>query len=208
MDQCKVSYVPMQHNTKLYCDDGSKEVNDTMYRHMVGSLNYLTTTRPDIAYSISVLSHFMEKPLEIHWNAAKGVLRYLKGTLDYGIKYTNSFDVEMMGYSDSDWAGNPDYQRSTIGYDFGIRSGIVSWSSKKKHIVYFSSTEEEYKSLCKTTCEVVWLRRLLQDVGEEQKKVTIIKCDNQSSIKLANNSVCNSRTKHVDTQFHFIQQKM
>jgi hypothetical protein len=91
MDQCKSSIFPMQQNVKLSCDDGLKEVNGTMYRQMVGSLNYLTTTRPDIAYSVSVLSQFMEKPQEIHWNAAEVVLRYLKGTLDYGIKYTDAF---------------------------------------------------------------------------------------------------------------------
>ena len=108
MDQFKSSTVPMQQNVKLYCDDGSKEVNGTMYRHMVGSLNYLTTTRHDIAYSVSVLSQFMAKPMEIHWNAAKAVLRYLKGTLDYGIKYTDASDVELIGYSDSDWASNLD----------------------------------------------------------------------------------------------------
>jgi hypothetical protein len=87
---------------------------------MVGSLNYLTTTRPSISYSVSVLSQFMAKPHESHWNAAKEVLRYLKGTLDYGIKYTNASDVELTGYSDSDWAGNPDDRRSTTGYVFGI----------------------------------------------------------------------------------------
>jgi hypothetical protein len=86
MDQCKYSIVPMQENVKLSCDDGSKEVNGNMYKQMVGSLNYLTTTRPDITYSVSVLSQFMVKPQEIHWNVAKVVLGYLKGTLDYGIK--------------------------------------------------------------------------------------------------------------------------
>jgi len=101
MDKFKVSYVPMHQNMKLYYDDGSKEVNGTMYRQMVGILNYPTTTRLDIAYLVSVLSHFME-PLENHWNATKGVFRYLKGTIDYGIKYTDSFDVELTGYSDSD----------------------------------------------------------------------------------------------------------
>jgi hypothetical protein len=110
---------------KLSYDDGSKEVNGTMYRQMVGSLNYLTTTRPDIAYSMSVLSQFMEKPHEIHWNVEKPVLRYLKRTLDYGIKYTNASDVELTGYSDSDWAGNPDDRRSTTRYVFGIGSGVV-----------------------------------------------------------------------------------
>jgi hypothetical protein len=120
----------------------------------------------------------MEKPLEVHWNAMKRVLKYLKGTLDYGIKYTDSFDVELIGYSDSDWASNLDDQRSTTGYSFDIGFRIVSWSSKKQPTVSLSYTEEEYKVLRATSCEVVWLRKLLQDVGEEQKKDTIIKCDN------------------------------
>ena len=171
----------MQQNVKLSCDDGSKEVNGTMYRQMVGSLNYLTTTRLDIAYPMSVLSQFMAKPQEIHWNAAKVILRYLKGTLDYGIKYTDASDVELIGYSDSDWDGNSDDRRSTNGYAFGIGSRIVSWSTKKNPTISLSSTEAEYKALCATTCEAVWLRRLLQDVGEEQKEPTMIKCDNQSS---------------------------
>ena len=109
----------------------------------------------------------MERPLEIHWNVVKGVLKYLKGTIDCGIKFTDSFDVELTGYSNSDWAGNLDDRRSTIGYTFSIGSEIVSWSSKKQPTVSLSSIEAEYKYLCATTCEVVWLRRLLQDVGEE-----------------------------------------
>jgi hypothetical protein len=116
----------------------------------------------------------MAKPHESHWNTAKAVLRYLKGTLDYGIKYTDAYDVELTGYSDSDWAGNLDDRRSTTGYAFNIGSGVVSWSSKKQPTISLSSTEAEYKALCAATCEVVWLRRLLQDVGEEQKEPTIL----------------------------------
>jgi hypothetical protein len=93
----------------------------------------------------------MAKPLEIHWNAAKGVLRYLKGTIDYDIKYIDSFDVELTGYSYSYWVGNADDRRSTTGYAFGIGPGIVSWSSKKQPTVYFSFIEAEYKALCATT---------------------------------------------------------
>jgi hypothetical protein len=205
MDNFKSFVVPMQQNVKLSCVDGSKEVNDTMYRQTVGSLNYITITRPDISYSMSVLSQFMEKPLEIHWNATKEVLRYLKGTLDYGIKYTDASDVELTSYLDFDWAGNTDDQRSTTGYAFGIGSGVVSWSSKKKPIVSLSSLEFEYKALCAATCEVVWLRKHLQYVGEEKEEPTIIKCDNQSSIKLVNNSIFHARTKHVNAQFHFVR---
>jgi hypothetical protein len=131
MGECKCSIAPMQKNVKLLRDDGSNEVNDIIYREMVGSLNYLTTTRPNIAYSVSVLSQFMEKPQEIHWNVAKAILRYLKGTFDYGIKYTNASDVELTSYSDFDWDGNSDDRRSTTGYAFGIGSRVVSWSSKK-----------------------------------------------------------------------------
>ena len=141
MDKCKSFVVPMQQNVKLSCVDGLKEVNDTMYRQTVGSLNYITITRPDISYSMSVLSRFMEKPLEIHWNATKEVLRYLKGTLDYGIKYTDASDVELTGYSDSNWADNMDDRRSTTGYAFGIGFGIVSWSSKKFPTVSLCSTK-------------------------------------------------------------------
>jgi hypothetical protein len=207
MDQCKYSIFPMQQNVKLSCEDGSKEVNGTMYRQMVGSLNYLTSTRPDIGYSVSVLSQFMVKPQESHWNEAKAVLRYLKGTLDYGIKYTNAFDVELISYSDSDRDGNPYDRRSTTGYAFGIGSGVVSWSSKKEPTIYLSSTEAEYKALCATTCEVVSLRRILQDVGEEQKELTMIKCLNQSSINIVN-PIYHARTKNVDAQFHFVREKL
>jgi hypothetical protein len=91
---------------------------------------------------------------------------------------------------------------------FCIGSRVVSWSSKKKPIVSLSSTEEEYKALCEATCEAVWLRRVLQDIGKEQKELTMIKCDNQSSIKLANNPIYHSRTKHVDAQFHFVRKKL
>ena len=108
MDQCKAATLPLQQNIKLQNNDGSKEIDATMYRQLVGSLIYLTTTRSDLAFAVSVLSQFMSKPLENHWVAAKGVLRYLQGTLDFGIKYTDSFDVRLTGFSDSDWVENLD----------------------------------------------------------------------------------------------------
>jgi hypothetical protein len=193
---------------KLSCDYGSKEVNGTVYRHMVGSLNYLTTTRPDISYYVSVLSQFMAKPHEIHWNAAKAVIRYLNETLDYGIKYIDAFDVELRRYLDFDWANNLDDRRSTTGYVFGIASRVVSWSSKKQLTVSLSSTEAEYKALCATTCEDVWLRRLTQDVGEERKEPAMIKCDNQSSINIVKNPIFHARTNHAEAQFHFVREDL
>jgi len=202
MEQCKTAATPLQQNLKLSSDDGTKQVDATLYRQLVGSLIYLTTTRPDLAYSVSVLSQFMSRPIDSHWNAAKCVLRYLSGTCNYGLLYTHISDVTLEGYSDSDWEGNLDDCRSIT------RSGVISWSSKKKSIVALSSCEAEYQALCAATCEAIWLRRLLSDTGEGQKEATSIKTDNQSTIKLAYNPVFHKNTKHIDTQFHFVQEKI
>eukprot|EP00253_Pinus_taeda_P002194 PITA_02194 len=178
MDQCKVASMPLQQNVKLHNDDGSKEVDATLYRQLVVSLIYLTTTRPDLAFSVSVLSQFMSKTLENYSLAGK------------------------------DWARNLDDRRSITGYACSIGSGVISWSNKKQSTVSLSSVEAEYQVVCVATCEAIWLRRLLHDVGEEQKDATVIKCDNQSSIKLANNPVFHKNTKHIDTQFHFVREKV
>eukprot|EP00253_Pinus_taeda_P008453 PITA_08453 len=165
MEQCKTAATPLQQNLKLSSDDGTKQVDATLYRHLVGSLIYLTTTRPDLAYSVSVPSQFMPRPLDSHWNVAKCVLRYLIGTCNYGILYTDSSDVTLAGYSDYDWAGNLDDRRSIIGYAFSIGSGVISWCSKKQSTIALLSCEAEYQALCAATCEAVWLRRLLSDAG-------------------------------------------
>eukprot|EP00253_Pinus_taeda_P005970 PITA_05970 len=183
------------------------EVDATLYRQLVGSLIYLTTTRPDLAYSISVLSQFMSRPLDSHWNAAKCVLRYLSGTCNYGLLYNDISDVTLVGYSDSDWAGNLDDHRSITGYAFSIGSRVISWSRKKQSIVALSSCEAEYQASCAATCEAIWLRRLLSDTGEGQEEATSIKTDNQSTIKLAYNPVFHKNTKHIDTQFHFCYER-
>ena len=138
-----------------------------MYRQLVGSLIYLTTTRPDLAYSVSVLSQFMSKPLESHWVAAKSMLRYLSGTSNYGILYTDTSDVTLARFSDLDWVGNLDDRRFITGYAFSIGSRVIAWSSKKKSTVALSSCEDDYQALCVATCEAIWLRRLLNDAGEE-----------------------------------------
>ena len=168
MNECKVVSTALEQNIKLRSDDGTKEVNGTLYRQLVGSLNYLTTTRLDIAYAVNILSQFMAKPHESHWIAAKRVLRYLKGTINFGIEYTNACNVELTGHSDSHWARNPDNRKSTNGYTFNIGSGAISWSSKKHATISLSSTEAEYKALCSGTCEAIWLKRILEDVGEGQ----------------------------------------
>eukprot|EP00253_Pinus_taeda_P021633 PITA_21633 len=208
MDQCRSTVTPLQQNLTLCSDDGTKEVDATMYRQLVSSLIYLTTTRLDLAYSVSVLSQFMSKPLESHWVAAKSVLRYLFGTVNYGILYTNASDVILAGFSNSDCAGNLDDRRSITGYTFSIGSRLIAWSSKKQSIVALSSCEAEYQALWAAMCEAIWLRRLLNDAGKEQNNSTSIKSDNQRTIKLAHNPVFDKNTKHIDTQFNFIREKL
>jgi len=114
----------------------------------------------------------------------------------------------LKGHSNSDWAGSPDDRKSTIGYVFNIGSGAISCSNKKHATISLSSTEAEYKALCSATCEVIWLRRILEDVGEGQQEPTVIRCDNQSTIKLGKNPVCHARSKHIDTQYHFVREKV
>ena len=150
----------------------------------------------------------MSKPLESHWIAAKCALRYLSGTCNYGILYTDISDVTLACYSNSDWAGDLDDRRSITGYAFNIGSEVIAWSSKKQSTVALSSCEVEYQALCAATCEAIWLRRLLNDAGKEQKQPTSIKSDNQSTIKLAYNPVFHKNTKHIDTQFHFVREKI
>ena len=122
--------------------------------------------------------------------------------------YTDESDVALKGFSDSDWAGNPDDRRSTSGYAFHIGSGVVSWSSKKQPTVSLSSTESEYKALTNATCEAIWLRRILADLEEAQSGSTCINCDNHSAIKLAHNPIYHARTKHVELQYHFVREKI
>lgn len=133
--------MPLQRNLKLQNDGDSKEVDATLYIWLVGSLIYLATAKSDLTFSVSVLSQFISKPLENHWVVAKCAFRYLQGTIDVGIKYTNYFDVNLTGFSDSNWVGNLDDRISVTGYSFNVRYGVIDWSSKKQSTISLSSAK-------------------------------------------------------------------
>lgn len=122
-------------------NDSLKYADATLYRQLVGSLIYLTTTRRDLAYAVNALSQFLTQSHENHWLAVKQVLTYLQGTSDFGILHSDSFDVSLTGYIDSDWVGNLDDIRSIEGYEFSIGSRVISWCNKKKHTVALSLVE-------------------------------------------------------------------
>eukprot|EP00253_Pinus_taeda_P011698 PITA_11698 len=206
MQDCKPATTPMEPGLKLSAQSSSPPVDETLFRQLVGSLIYLTATRPDISFAVSYISRFMSVPKTDHWIAAKRVLRYVRGTSDYGLLYTRTFDPILSGYTDSDWAGSVDDRKSTAGYVFSLGSGAVAWTSKKQQAVALSSTEAEYRGAVKASCEAVWLRRMLTDMHASQTNPTSLFCDNQGVLKLAKNPVFHERTKHVETHCHYIRQ--
>jgi hypothetical protein len=208
---CKTAATPMDTTTKLVPAPATYQASDKgklQYQRAVGSLMYaMLGTRPDIAFAVSVVSRFSANPDNTHWTAVKRIMRYLRGTVDYQLFYTASL-TELKGYTDSDWAGDCDTRRSTSGYVFDIGSGAISWSSKRQSTVSLSTCEAEYIGQTQATREAVWLRRLLEELGQEQLTSTVIYGDNQGAIALAKNPAFHGRSKHIDTQHHYIREKI
>eukprot|EP00253_Pinus_taeda_P019228 PITA_19228 len=206
MQDCKAAITPTVMGLKLSREDSNKDFDPSLYKSIVGSLMYLTTTRPNIMYAVSLIFRFMERPKEAHWKAAKRILRYVKGTKMFGILYNVSEHSDLVGYTDSDWARSVDDRKSTSGYVFHMGSGAISWASKKLSIVALSIAEAEYVAATAVACQVVWMRRMLRSLGQEKAKATVIFCDNSSAITLSKNSMFHKRTKHIDTRFHYIRE--
>jgi hypothetical protein len=193
---------------KLSADEGDLVEDITMYRRIVGSLIYMTITRPNLNYAVGVVSQFMQTPRKPHLDAMRGILRYIKHTLHCGIFYEAKSQLQVHGYTNADWAGNVSDRRSISGFLFSFGSGAISWSSKKQPIVALSSMEAKYKGATIVTYEVVWLQKLLSDLGLLVDAPVVIYCDNISSILLANNPVYHARTKHIEVHYHFIRKKV
>ncbi|XP_057951014.1 secreted RxLR effector protein 161-like [Malania oleifera] len=175
----------MEVNIKLSIEDPSPLVDTKSYRNLIRSLVYLYNTRPDISFLVGILSRFSNKPLEIHWKSGMRVLKYIKGTPHFGISYTSG--NSLIGYCDSDWARDIDSRKSVSRYCFLFGNRIILWKSEKKPIRLLSSIEAEYKLACLTSCEAVWIRRLLTDIAIMINAATMIHCDNQSCIVIKDN---------------------
>eukprot|EP00253_Pinus_taeda_P030125 PITA_30125 len=206
MQECKAAITPTVMGLKLNKEDSSKNFDPSLYKSIVGSLMYLTATRPDIMHVVSLISRFMERPKEAHWQAAKRILRYVKGTKRFGILYITLECSDLIGYTDSNWAGSVDDRKSTSGYVFQMGSRAISWASKKQPIVALSTVEVEYVAATTVACQVVWMRRMLRSLCQEQAQATVIFCDNSSAIALYKNSMFHKRMKHIDTKFHYIRE--
>ncbi|CAL2266202.1 unnamed protein product [Prunus armeniaca] len=205
LKDCKCVSTPLVATDKLQREDGCEAADESLYRKIVGSLLYLTATRPDIMFSASLLARFMHSPSKKHYGAAKRVLRYIHGTIDYGIEYAAGKFALLIGYYDSDWSGSEEDMKRTSGYAFSFGSGVFSWASVKQHSVALSTAEAEYVSAAEATSQAIWLRFVLEDFGEEQTTATTLFCDNTSAIAMSKNPVFHQRSKHIRRKFHFIR---
>ncbi|PNX78271.1 hypothetical protein L195_g034248 [Trifolium pratense] len=198
---------PIVPRCKLVKNENEECTDATLYKKMVGCLMYLLATRPDLAYSVCLVARFTDRPTKIHVTAVKRIMRYLKGTLSFGIVYKSNCktNMKLKGWCDSDYAGNLDDRKSTTGYVFMLGSSAISWSSKKQPIVTLSTTEAEYVSTAACACQGVWLKNVLSYLKMKQAKCIMIYCDNNSSIKLSKNPIMHGRCKHIDVRFHFLR---
>ena len=207
MENCKADPTPINAGVKIRSKSISEKFDGTLYRQLVGSLLYLTTTRPDIAYVVGMVSIFMEYPYLEHWKEAKIILRYIKGKYHLGLEYQYGGKVQLVGYTDSDWAGDVEERRSTSGYVCHIDSGEISWSSKKQAIVSLSSTKAEYKGATIATQEATWLRGILLELNHSQTRATTIYCNNQSTIQLTKILIFHARTKHIEIHHLYVHEQ-
>ena len=168
-------------------------------------LQYLTNTRPDIAYAINKLSPFLQAPTNAHWAACKRILRYIKGTLQYGLSFHPTSLLQLEGFSDADWGTNLDDRKSINGLCIFLGGNLISWCSKKQTAVARSSTEVEYRALASTATEVIWIQQLLSKIGVRlHTSPLVLWCDNMSAQALASNLVYHARTKHFELDLHFL----
>ncbi|XP_056158385.1 secreted RxLR effector protein 161-like [Syzygium oleosum] len=210
---------PMNPGVRLDNEQGELLHDPEKYHRLVGKLNYLTITRPDISFAVSVVSQFMSSPRTNHWQVALQIVRYLKRAPGQGLVfhnqghlriagYSNPESLAVTGYSDADWAGCPMDRRSTSGYCVFLGGNLVLWKSKKQFVISRSSAEVEYRAMANVTSELQWVRMLLAEIGLSMTGSSILCCDNQSAIHIASNPVFHERTKHIEVDCHFVREKV
>ncbi|KAI5318095.1 hypothetical protein L3X38_037803 [Prunus dulcis] len=207
MDTCKPCSTPSKPHHQVLKDEGTPLPNPTLFRSIVGALQYLTFTRPDIAFAVNTVCQFMHSPTDVHLSLVKRIIRYLQGTLQFGVTFSLGSMV-LSGYCDADWAGDPNTCRSTTGYVVFLGSNPISWSSKKQASVSRSSTEAEYRALAHCAADISWIRQVLCDLHMIVPEAPLLHSDNLSALALSANPIFHSRIKHLDVDFHFIRERV
>ncbi|BBH09514.1 hypothetical protein Prudu_022027 [Prunus dulcis] len=207
MDTCRSCTTPCKPHCQLLASEGDSLSDPTIYRSIVGALQYLTFTRPDLCYAVNTVCQYMTQPSDLHFQLVKRILRYIHGTLDHGLNFTSgSWDLH--AYSDADWASDVNTRRSTTGFVVYLGNNPVSWQSKKQNSVSRSSTEAEYRALANTAADLAWVRQVLLDLKIFLPQPPTIHCDNLSALALSSNPVYHSRIKHLDIDFHFVRERV
>ncbi|KAI3510913.1 hypothetical protein L1887_18051 [Cichorium endivia] len=201
----KPATTPIASNTS-FIKDGALYSDPSHYRSLVGALQYLTITRPDISYAVNQVSQFLQAPTVFHYQAVKRLLRYVKGTLSFGLTFSRPTYTKLVGYSDADWARCLETRRSTYGYSIFLGGNLVSWSAKKQPTVSRSSCESEYRAMANTAAEIIWITHLLRELHALPPDRPTLLCDNQSALFLTHNPVSHKRAKHIELDYHFIRE--
>ncbi|GJV30641.1 retrovirus-related pol polyprotein from transposon TNT 1-94 [Tanacetum coccineum] len=204
-DSCDPVDTPMVEKSKLDEDKEGKAVDPSHYRGMIGTLLYLTASRPDLQFAICMCARYQARPTEKHLNAVKRIFRYLKGTVHRGLWYPKDSSIALTTFADADHAGCQDTRRSTSGSMQLLGDRLVSWSSKRQKSAAISSTKAEYIALSGCCAQILWMRSQLTDYGFGFNKIPMY-CDNKSAIALCCNNVQHSRSKHIDIRFYFIKE--
>jgi hypothetical protein len=207
MTTCKPCSSPFVSPSKIAFDLVELLPDPTPYRSLVGALQYLTFTRPDLSFAVNSLCQHMQSLTSAHMVAAKSVLRYVRGSLSHGLLFQLG-PMHLTVFIDVDWVGNPVDKRSTTGFLVFLGNNLITWASKKQPTISRSSTEAEYRSLAVGAAEVAWIRMLLHDLHVFLSECPLIWCDNTSAITLASNPVFHARTKHVEVDYHFVRERV
>ena len=205
---CKMVETPIDPNLKLQPAKVEEVKDREQYQKLVGKLIYLSHTRPDIAFAVSMVSQFMHSPGAKHFEAVYRILRYLKGTPGRGLMLKKHGHLQVEVYTDADWAGSVTDRRSTSGYCSFVGGNLVTWRSKKQNVVARSSAEAEFRAVAHGICEVMWIKRILEELKFTFSTPLKVYCDNKTAISIAHNPVLHDRTKHIEVDKHFIKEKL
>ena len=206
MSDCKSCETPMSESLNLP-KLAEPTIDRTLYQQLIGSLMYaMISTRADIAYATGLLAQHAANPGDEHWNAAKRIMRYLKGSIDLGIVYRRTKGLDLKGYVDADYAGDKSSSRSTTRWAFIIAKAITAYSSRKQPTISLSSTEAEYVASSSAARELIWIWQFLDELGLLPDGPTTVFSDNQSAMSLAKNPVNHQNTKHIRVKYHFIRE--
>ncbi len=205
MDGAKDVTTPLSTLVSLKLADGSSSVDSTEYRKVIGALQYLSLTRPDISFAVNKLSQFMHSPTQTHWTATKRLLRYLKNTIFHGINIRKTSSPALTCFSNADWAGSLDDRKSTSAYLLFLGHTPISWSFKKQSAIARSSTEAEYRALATAAAESMWLLSIFQEMKFTLPQPPTLLCDNLGATHLSFKLVQHSRMKHIQIDIHFVR---